>query len=162
MPLGAWSLKIWVFIIFSSGQIALPHSDPVLLDSQLLIEEQVVDIIRRAFVQPWFVHQMWPYLEPDSLHSVTEALVISHVDYWIHCTWGYPWNPIGSFLIQSAVARAVFGGPRMAHITSLLHKQHWLQVCFQVQFKVLVMTFEVLNGIDPGYLINRLVPLGQW
>lgn len=37
---------------------------------------------------------------------------------------------------------AVFRAPRMADITLLLHG---LPVCFQVQFKVLIMTFKALK-----------------
>lgn len=38
----------------------------------------------------------------------------------------------------------------MVYIVFLFYKLHWLLVCFQVQFKVLVLTFKSLHGMTPG------------
>lgn len=37
----------------------------------------------------------------------------------------------------------------------------WLSVCFPVQFKVLVIVYIGLCGMGPGYLRNRLTPVGS-
>ncbi|XP_060135667.1 acyl-CoA synthetase short-chain family member 3, mitochondrial isoform X2 [Zootoca vivipara] len=61
-------------------------------------------------------------------------------------------------LIQNAAARLVTGGSRRDHITPVLKDLHWFSVCFRAQFKVLVLTFKALNGLDPVYLKERLHP----
>lgn len=50
---------------------------------------------------------------------------------------------------QNAAAQTVFGAPRMAQVTLLLWRLHWLPVCFLVQFKVLVIMFKALYGTGP-------------
>ena len=38
------------------------------------------------------------------------------------------------------------------HIMPLLQQLYWLSVCFWVHFNVMVITYEVLYGLGPGYL----------
>lgn len=54
-------------------------------------------------------------------------------------------------LIQKAVAQF-----SLWPWASNLHELHWLPMCFQVWFKVLVITHELLFDIGLGYLKNRL------
>lgn len=42
------------------------------------------------------------------------------------------------------------------HCVGLLH---WLPTCFQVQFKVLIVTFKALHELGPGYLMYHLLPV---
>lgn len=42
-----------------------------------------------------------------------------------------------------------------AHVTPLFCDLHW----FQVQFKVLIITFKVLHGLGPGYFRDHLSPV---
>ena len=53
----------------------------VLLDSQLLLKEQVAVVARRALAQLCVVRQLYPFLDQEALQMVTHALVISHIDY---------------------------------------------------------------------------------
>lgn len=55
------------------------------------------------------------------------------------------WRAIGSYR-WCRVGTA----PRVAHVTLPLHK------CFQVQFKILVITFKALNGMDPDYWAHAM------
>lgn len=48
----------------------------------------------------------------------------------------------------------------MVPVTPLLCGLHLLLVCFQVQFKVLVITFKALHGMGPYDLRNRLILMG--
>lgn len=83
--------------------------------------------------------QLHPFLDQDFLCLVTQALVICRMDYRNVLYTGLPLKCIWKLqLVQSAAAWAVFGAPRMAHVTPLLHKLHWLLVCYGVQIKVLV------------------------
>lgn len=72
----------------------------------------------------------------------------------------------------NAGAQAVMWVSGRAHITPLLRKQHWLPVCFQVQFKMLVLTFQ--DGMDlslissachirfPEWIYCRFLHLGSY
>lgn len=52
------------------------------------------------------------------------------------------WKPQ---LIQNVASRFI-------HIMLLLHKLHWLPISFQMQFKMLIITFKALYETRPGYL----------
>lgn len=86
VALGAWRFKIWDFDIFSSGWSFTILFRPfpnirILLELWLLLEDQVLVVTRRVFAQLWFVHQLRPFLDQDFLCLVTQALVISPLDY---------------------------------------------------------------------------------
>ena len=44
------------------------------------------------------------------------------------------------------------------HVTPLLIELHWLPVEYRIIFKILLITFKVLNGIAPNYLRDLLEP----
>lgn len=70
--------------------------------------------------------------------------------------WRYSWRVFGSYKLHKAAAWTLLGGPRLTHETPWLCKP----VCFQVQFKLLVITFKALNGVGPGYLQNHPTSVG--
>lgn len=62
-------------------QTDLVHNLGILLDSQLLLEEQVEVGARRIFAQLHLVHPLWPFLDKQSLCSVTHTLIHSYLEY---------------------------------------------------------------------------------
>ena len=56
--------------------------------------------------------------------------------------------------VMNASARLVFCAPRNCHVTPLLKELHWLPVRARIDFKILVITFKILNGLAPKYLQN--------
>lgn len=59
--------------------------------------------------------------------------------------------------LQNAAAHMLLGKPEFHRATPLLQELHCLPTVFQSQFKVLVITYTVLNGLGPGYLKDRLL-----
>lgn len=57
-------------------------------------EQQGAAMARRAFDQLYVVYQLCPFLDRENLCSVTQALVISHLDYY---NVVYPWKVSKSF-----------------------------------------------------------------
>lgn len=53
--------------------------------------------------------------------------------------------------VQNAVVQAIMWVLKQ-HITPLLCELYWLPVCLWVQFKVLILTFKVLNNMRLCYL----------
>lgn len=115
------------------------YSLGILLDSRLLLVEQVAVMARRAIAQ---LCVLCPFLDWEFLRSVTQALVILWLDY---CNVLYMRIPLKT--IWNTAGWAVLGAPRMVHITLLFRKLQWLPVCFGVQFKVLIITFKALPGM---------------
>lgn len=55
-------------------------------------------------------------------------------------------------LVQNAGARLLPGNHYIQHIGSMLIQLHWLVAgFFHIQFKLLVLPWKSLNGLEPGY-----------
>ena len=50
-------------------------------------------------------------------------------------------------LVQNAAARIITGSRKQDHIISILASLHWLPVHFQIDFKILLLTFKAPNYI---------------
>ena len=55
---------------------------------------------------------------------------------------------------MNASARLVYCAPKYCHITPLLRELHWLPVRMCIDFKILLITFKILQGFAPSYLKN--------
>ncbi|XP_053105285.1 cation channel sperm-associated auxiliary subunit TMEM249 isoform X2 [Hemicordylus capensis] len=73
------------------------------------------------------------------LTSVTHALVTSRLDYCNALYVGLPLNAVWKHqLVQNAAARMLVGASHFMSATAILRQFHWLPVCFQNRFKVLI------------------------
>ena len=61
-------------------------------------------------------------------------------------------------MVQNAAARLLSGVRKYQHISPTLAVLHWLPIRFCVDFKVLMITYKTLNGLEPQYLADRLHP----
>ncbi|XP_070582622.1 LOW QUALITY PROTEIN: uncharacterized protein [Erythrolamprus reginae] len=131
----------------------------VLLNPQLTLEKHLSAVARGAFAQVRLVRQLRPYLDRESLLTVTHALITSRLDYCNALYMGLPLKSVRKLqIVQNAAARAIMGFSKYAHITPTLRSLHWLPISFRSQFKVLVMTYKALHGTGPEYLRDRLLP----
>ena len=58
--------------------------------------------------------------------------------------------------VMNASARLIFYAPKHCHITPLFQQLHWLPVRLCIEFKILLITFKVLQGSAPKYLIDLI------
>ena len=56
----------------------------------------------------------------------------------------------------SSLARLVTLSRKLDHISPVLMEFHWLPVEQRVEFKILLFTYEVVNGMAPVYLQDLL------
>ncbi|XP_058048302.1 uncharacterized protein LOC131202851 [Ahaetulla prasina] len=130
----------------------------VLLDAWLSLEEHMTAVARGAFYLVRLIRQLRPFLDRDSLCTVTHALVTSRLDYCNALYMGLPLKNTWRFqLVQNVAAWVLEGAARSSHIKPILRRLHWLPVAFWVQIKVLVLTFKALHGLGPGYLWDHLL-----
>lgn len=103
------------------------------------------------------MHQLCRFPDLEYLHSVTQGLVISQLDYCNAYYVGLTLKSVWKLqLIQKVATWEVLVAPTVAHVTPLFWKLHWLPVCFLIKFKGLVITFKDLHRMGPGYLTNHL------
>lgn len=151
--LGARDFPLLIMDGMALPQIDLVHNQELLLDSWLLLKEQVKAIARRAFGDLWIVCQLHPSLDWETLLAVTHALMLSCLDY---CSERYLGLPLKSNLEASTGAKCSCTGSKG---NTIICELHWLPVCLWVQLKVLVIIFKALHVLGPGYLKNCLFPV---
>lgn len=78
----------------------------------------------------------------------------------VHTCRTYYWNRFYRWLPLSDAKYdwATMCTSRSADVTPLLCELQWPQVCFWVQFRVLLMTYKVLHGMGLDYLRGCLYP----
>jgi len=58
--------------------------------------------------------------------------------------------------VQNACARLIFNEHKFCHTTPLTMELHWLPIRFRIEFKILLITFEILHGLAPSYLSSLI------
>ena len=47
--------------------------------------------------------------------------------------------------VQNACARLIFKEQKFCHVTPLIYELHWLPIRYRIEFKILLITFKILN-----------------
>ena len=58
--------------------------------------------------------------------------------------------------VQNAAARLLMSCKKYDHIMPVLINLHWLPVRYRINFKILLLTFKVLYGMAPRYIIGLI------
>ena len=81
------------------------------------------------------------------------TLVISRLYYCNSVLYGIPKYQRDKLQrIQNIAARMITGTQSTDHITSILKNLHWLPVEARINFKILLITYKILNGQSTSYL----------
>ena len=93
------------------------------------------------------------YLPSDGLKMLVNSLVISRLDYCNSLLYDIPKYQRDKLQrIQNTAARMITGARSSDQITPLLKSLHWLHVEARIHFKILLITYKILNGQSAGYL----------
>ena len=102
------------------------------------------------------------YLTTDATKSLIHAYVTSRLDYSNSLLLGITQQQMQKLVrVQNYAAKIVCKAKYRDHATPLLKSLHWLPVHHRINFKVLVHTFNSVNGTDPSYLcelVTKYVP----
>ena len=80
---------------------------------------------------------------------------------WIIATFSYlaySSHKLIDYNIQNSAASLLTATSKYEHVTPVLRSLHWLPVSARIGFKILLLAFKVLNGLDPPYLSELLRP----
>ena len=84
---------------------------------------------------------------------LVNCLVISRLDYCNSVLYGIPKYQRDKLQrIQNIAARMITGTQSTDHITPILKNLHWLPVEARINFKILLITYKILNGQSTSYL----------
>ena len=60
--------------------------------------------------------------------------------------------------VQNTAVRIITLCDKQERITPLLKRLHWLPVPLRIDFKLLLLTYKIVNGLAPSYLCELLIP----
>ena len=109
---------------------------------------------RAACAQLYNIIKIRRYLDSQSAEILILALVRSHLDYCNSLLAGLPKYLTRKLqLVQNTAARVLSGTTRYEHITPVLRHLHWLPIEFRIKYKICLLTFKAMLGLDhPTYL----------
>ena len=88
---------------------------------------------------------------------VNAAFEISRIDYCNSILYGLPTAEHEKLQrVQNIAARLITGSSRRDHITPVLKNLHWLPIKSRITFKILLLTYKILNGQSPSYLTSLI------
>ena len=61
-----------------------------------------------------------------------------------------------SSVVRNAAARVLTFSHKHEHVSPILRKLHWLPIEQRIQYKILLLTFKILNNCAPSYLSDLL------
>ena len=145
-------------ISFNIGDKSISPSDRVrnlgvIFDSQMSMSGHVNSLCSSLTYQLPNITRIHRFLNYDTCHLVTHALVLSRIHYGNGLLLGANMSDIqrlqGS---KNWAAKLVCKSHKWDHDTPYLRELHWLTVDRRITFKVLMTVFKCLDMISPFYL----------
>ena len=123
------------------------------MDKTLLFNDHINETCKKASFAIRSIGRIRRYLPYDGLKMLVNSLVISRLDYCNSVLYGIPKYQRDKLQrIQNIAARMISGTRSTDHITPILKNLHWLPVEARINFKILLITYKILNGQSASYL----------
>ena len=147
--------------VFVSDELIHPSSHVsnlgVLFDEGSSFDKHISSTCKAAFYHLRNIAHIRRYLGDSCLKTVVHALVMSRLDYCNSVLYGLPSYQITRLQhVQNAAARLTMRIQKFDHITPILISLHWLPIEARISFKILLLTYKILNGLAPGYLSDLI------
>jgi hypothetical protein len=127
------------------------------MDSTMTLVPHISSIIKAASFQLRNLGKIRRYLSPQATEQLVHAFISSRLDMSNAILFGLPKDQIHRLqLKQNMAARLITRTKPSEHISPILFELHWLPVSFRIQYKLMLLTYRVVNGIAPPY-INELL-----
>ena len=129
----------------------------IYLDSGLTFCNQVKNLKQSCFHKLRNIAKMKSFLSIKQMTILTQALVVSALDYCNALYYGIDAEFINQLQVcQNRACRVIFGLKKRDSVTQHLKNLHWLKIRERIDFKILLLVFKCLNGLAPEYLSELL------
>ena len=114
-------------------------------DSRLSMSKHITKIHASSFFYLYNIRRIRNYLSQTSTETLIYAFVSSRINYCDSLSYGLPDSLLNKLQsVQNACARLIFNEHKFCHITPLIMELHWLPIRFRIEFKILLITFEMV------------------
>ena len=127
------------------------------IDETLSLEQQIKEVVKSCRFHMHALWQIRPYLTQYNAKLLVHASIISRLDYCNSLYVNMPMKQINKLQkVMNEAARLVTYTPRSDHITPVLKSLHWLPIKQRIEFKVLTVVYNSINGNSPDYIRSLL------
>ena len=99
------------------------------------------------------IRRVRPFLPTESLISIANSVVLSHLDYCSPLLYNMSANQINVLLrLQKQCARAIFSTNRQTRSKPLFISLNWLPIHQRIELACAVLMFQIVNGLAPPYM----------
>ena len=142
-----------ISIKIGNDSIDLSHeikSLGVTLDSKMKLAKHVNLTCRSAFFHLRRISKVRKQLNKNITETLVNSFITSRLDYCNSLLCALP-NKIIQKLqyVQNGAAKLILLKRKRDHVTPLLKELHWLPIKYRTQFKVLVLTWKIMNDSAP-------------
>ena len=110
-----------------------------------------------SFYYVYNIRRIRKYLSRQSTEILVYAFITSRLDYCNGLLYGLPECLLNKLQrIQNDCARLIFREQKFCHVTPFIYELHWLPIKYRIEFKILLITFKILNFLAPTYLLSLI------
>jgi len=114
-------------------------------------KEDHIEMIQKLYIRD--LRRIRPVLDFTTAQSIGTSFVHSRLDYCNSLYYGLPNIQLNRLQhIQNSLARAVIAAPRSFDANQILKSLHWLKVPDRIEYKVISVTYKLLQSSAPHYL----------
>ena len=129
----------------------------VILDCNMKMEKQVNNVSKVSFFHLRKITRVRNRLNQNISRTLVTTLVTSRMDYCNSLLCSLPKKSIKKLQkAQNAAAKAITLATRRQHVTPILRKLHWLPISYRADYKVLLLTYRMLNSMAPESLASLI------
>ena len=126
-------------------------------DSHMDMATHITKTCGSAFFYLYNIRHIRKCLTSEWTEKLIHVFITSRLDYCNSLLYSVPdYNMQKLQRVMNASARLIFCAPQHYHITPLIQQLHWLPIRLRIEFKILLITFKVLQGSAPKYLSNLI------
>jgi len=126
-----------------------------IFDENLSFSDQISALSKSCYHHIHALRCIRPYLNLHTAKTIATSIGHSKLDYCNSLYYGLTKYQINRLWhIQNALARTVVKAPKFQHITPILKFLHWLKVSERIEYKIISLTYKILNTTQPPYLYD--------
>ena len=119
-------------------------------DSRLSMASHITKLCASSFYHIYNIRRIRKYLSRQSTEILVQAFITSRLDYCNGLLYGLPDCLLNKLQrVQNACARLIFREQKFCRVTPLIYELHWLPNKCRIEFKILLLTFKILNFLVP-------------
>jgi hypothetical protein len=131
------------------------------VDESMNMKKQVNAVTKSCFYELNKMYKVWKCVTEEATKTMVHTLVTSRLDYCKALLFGLPDCLLNKlWCVQKSSARLITMTRKYDHISPVMEDLHWLPIWQRIDYKVLLLAFESLNGLAPQYLSDQTVGQG--